>query len=188
MKIQCLMNATLMIKIALVNINVLDLKDVCKEENLSLAACINNGKLPNLTHLSISMWKYVRIHRGVQTSVRTQIKNILPIWYFEAEDGIKKLSLLKCYNLNNLLLNRFFYCTSHLLTAAMTTQFSQLSQLDISHSSGISGKLYSLVGYSFPSLKDLILRDYELNPQNLLNLAKASLKGILYRSSSISEP
>ena len=168
-----------MFHIALVNIKTLDLKDVCKEEYQSLALCINQGKLPNLSHLSISMWKYVHIHQYVQTPVRTQIKNLLPMLYFLPKNNIEKLTPVKFLTLNSFTLKGFVRCTSHLLTVAMTTEFSLLFHLDISHSSGISGKLHYLVGYSFPFLTDLILSDCGLNSLDLTSLVKASVKGRL---------
>ena len=180
-KVQRPMDATLikLFQFALVNIKTLDLKEVCKEEYQSLALCINQGKLPNLTQLSISMWKYVSIHQYVQVPVGRKINNFSPVLYFLPKNDIEKLSPVKFPTLNKLSLKGFVCCTSHLLTVAMTTEFSELSQLDISHSSGISGKLHYLVGYSFPFLTDLILSDCGLHPLDLINLAKASVIGRL---------
>ena len=54
-----------------------------------------------------------------------------------------------------------------------------MSKLDISHSSGISGTLYTFLCHSFPSLEALILSDCGLNSDDLSSLAQASVEGRL---------
>ena len=59
------------------------------------------------------------------------------------------------------------------------TVLMKLHKLDISHSSGISGKLSILLCHKFPTLHALILSDCGLNSEDLHNLAKANGKGRL---------
>ena len=51
--------------------------------------------------------------------------------------------------------------------------------MDISHSSRISGKLFILIGHSFPKLHTLNLKDCGLNSEDLCSLAKANCRNRL---------
>ena len=64
-------------------------------------------------------------------------------------------------------------------TATKSKILTQLTMLDISHSSGISGTLSILSCHSFLSLNTLILSDCGLNLLDLNSLAKVSAKGSL---------
>ena len=76
-------------------------------------------------------------------------------------------------------MNGFICSPLHLNTAAISAQSSEVTKLDISHSSGISGALSILLCHSFPLLETLILSDCGLNSDDLSNLAQADVEGRL---------
>ena len=60
-----------------------------------------------------------------------------------------------------------------------TVKNLKLQILDISHSSGITGTLSTLVGQTFPCLTTLVLSDCGLNSEDLRALAKGNVEGRL---------
>ena len=61
----------------------------------------------------------------------------------------------------------------------MSAQSSEVTKLDISHSSSISGALSTLLCHSLPSLETLILSGCGLNSDDLSSLAQADMEGRL---------
>ena len=55
----------------------------------------------------------------------------------------------------------------------------KLCELDISHSSGITGKLCTLISLEFPNLNVLILNDCQLDSNDMQSLALANVQGRL---------
>ena len=94
-------------------------------------------------------------------------------------DHHEGFNVLNSRSLTRLTLNRFICSPLHLNTAAMSAQSSEVTNLDISHSSGISGTLSTLLCHTFPSLETLILSDCGLNSEDLTSLAQASVEGRL---------
>ena len=157
-----------MLKTSCRGLTSLFLHNVSKQEYQQVAFLINHRNFPSLTHIGVSMWSLALKYKmkKIATAVR----------------GTKSTERLVPVNLSTittLSLNRFVCAQTHLLTAAKSAKFSNVHELDISHSSHIAGKLFILVGHSFPSLSTLIVSDCGLNASDLTSLAEASAKSRL---------
>ena len=146
-------------------IRTLVLNELQSEEYQIISAAVNNRKLLNLTTLSVSLGKRP-----------PQFPDVIPVKDAVHGEG---LNVLKSRSLSDLTMNRFICSPLHLNTAAMSAQSSEVTKLDISHGSGISGSLSILLCHSFPSLETLILSDCGLNSDDLSSLAQAGVEGRL---------
>ena len=141
------------------------LHDVTKEEYQEFVSLINKGYLPNLIHLGVYMWLLVdKLKKKTES---------------HQYNSVEKLAPVNLSTLTSLSLLRFVCSETHLLTAARSAKFSNVHKLDISHGSHIGGKLFILVGHSFPSLNTLILSECNLASTDLKSLARASTHGRL---------
>ena len=141
------------------NIETLGLHEINSEDFQKISTAVNSGRLPHLTKLSFSLHKHFCLD--------------------EQKNVQEKLTPIDCPHLTYLALQRFVCSSSDLLTVAVSAKKSAVRYLDISHSSRISGKLFILVGHSFPKLHTLNLKDCELNSKDLCSLAKASSRNRL---------
>ena len=153
----------IMFQSALSNIKTLSLGEVSKQDYRSIAVAINNGNLPKLTKLHISM------KEGYNRTLRNAAARKSKRKY-----DMKKLNSIGTASLTDLSLLTFVCSRIHLQTAASSARKSAVTKLDISHTYGICGNLSKMFSEGFPSLKDLILSDCGLNSLDLSTLAKAS--------------
>ena len=137
----------------LVNLIHLGLYEICIELYREFVTKLDNGTLPNLKVLGLSVL-------GSEDLETIPISTPLPF-------------------LTDLKLTKNRWTELDLETIAQSQMTKQLGSLDISHSSGITGNLSVLLRHSFPSLNTLILSDCGLNSQDLCSLAQASVDGRL---------
>ena len=128
--------------------------DLSEIDSSSLVGAIYKGMLPNLKSLGISMGK------------KDPERKILEI-------NLESLSLKKLHSLT------LHHCITKHISLDMLATYLELHKLNISHSSGIKGKLHKLFARSFPSMNSLILSGCCLNSEDLCNLAQASVEGKL---------
>ena len=138
---------------SLQNIEKLTLHDIDREVYECIATTINAGKVPNLTHLSVSFLEVSSETTHNSEVVRTSLR-------FPA--------------LKHLTLNRFVSSPSDVNTVASNARNSEVTELDISHSSRLTGALSVMFRQHFPSLTSLVLSDCGLNCDDLDSLAQAS--------------
>ena len=130
----------------------------------NIIAAVNQGKLPNLTHLLVSMEKDP-IERPANTNI----------------SGRNVQSEFKVFSLTSLTMHRFIFSTPQLNAIAKSSNQSQVNYFDVSGSSGISGNLSLQLNYSFDSLKDLLLSNCGLDGDDLRNLAQANAEDRLHQ-------
>ena len=123
----------------------------------NIIAAANQDKLPDLTHLFVSVEKHP-IERPTNTNISER----------------KVQSEFKVPSLTSLTMLRFSFSTLHLDAIAKSSNQSQVNYIDVSGSSGISGNLSLLLSYSLDSLKDLLLSNCGLDGDDLRNLAQAN--------------
>ena len=159
-------------------IETLWLHDINKEEYKIVAKAANGGRIPDLTELGITMWKFVEHHAKAEILPGTRDDAASTIEVIQV-DEVEYLDPINVPSITHLTLHRFICSVQHLYMVTKSKILTQLKKLDISHSSGITGTLSILLCHSFPSLNTLILSDCGLNPQDLNSLAKSSAKGRL---------
>ena len=137
-----------------INVTDLSINTLTKSGLRTVMKSLGQGMLKNLRKFCLSMIDSETI--GLET-VRPEN---LP--------QLEHLGLQRCIA-SKTILERL----SHLLTDWT------LYTLDISHSSGICGKLSILLQFTFPSLKSLILHDCKLNEKDLKTLDLANAQGRL---------
>ena len=142
-----------MFQFTLLNIKTLHLYNVTDMIYKTVVISLNQGKLPNLVKFGISKPQEV-------VTASEHLESFLI--------NLRTPTDMRTHKFTNLpeLLN-------------LPTVSSQLDNLDISHSSGITGNLSMLLCHSFPSLNSLILSNCGLNSQDLCSLAQASIEGRL---------
>ena len=155
------------------------LHELNKEEYQDLVELLNSGLFPNLTELSISMWKYVDLHKNVQVPVDKLVHQGVHWISFQAYGFTERLPSVNVLTLNRLTLHRVIRAEEHLIVLSRSTALVNLHKLDLSHSSCITGNLTTLLCHSFPLLSSLILSDCGLNAQDLCSLALTSVEGRL---------
>ena len=161
-------------------LTTLSLHDVCKRQYKRIAPKLNAEFLPNLSDLAIYMWQHAPMWRKKQVRLRTCTRgqtDQLILW--EQLSKIDKMSQIKHNRLRHLSLQRFVSAATHLHAVALSALSCRLDKLDISHSSYVTGRLFILVGHSFPSLHTLILSNCHLNSNDLRSLTSACTKGRL---------
>ena len=142
------------------NIKGFTMHRASNEDFQNVISAANQGMLPNLTHLSVSVEKH---------QIKIPAKRTM--WSYVSSSSSK---VLVQSELTSLILHGFIVSTSQLHAAAKSVKQSHVKQFDISGSTGISGQLSVLFGYNFDSLKDLVLCNCGLNEEDLKNLALAS--------------
>ena len=120
----------------------------------SLIHVINEGKLPNLSELHMSLMWGERVDVGLF-----------------APDKVPRLE--------SLTLEGFVNSESDLDLLNEKVRHWRLKKLDITRSSGVSGNLYVLLLHSLSSLKTLIVKHCELDSEDLRGLARANAQGYL---------
>ena len=115
---------------------------------------INEGKLPNLAELHMSLMWGERVDIGL----------FVP-------DKVPRLEALT--------LERFVSSESDLELLSEKVTHWRLKKLDITRSSGVTGNLSILLRISLPSLKTLIVKHCELDSVDLSSLARANVLGYL---------
>ena len=148
-------------KKALACIETLSLTGVDEEQYQTVALAVSMGRLPNLRHLRVSLGHD-------QNSDGTASYNDTD----DADDDDAELNVLTFPSLTHLTLNGFVTSQLHLLAVAIGAESSSVTELDISHSSGLTRNLSELMSRSFPSLHTLNLGNCGLNPKDLRSLAK----------------
>ena len=163
-----------LIRVQLPSLRKLWLYDMNKNEYKNIVTLVNDGCLPNLTELGISMcslaakqvlpqirlqMRFLFGHSGKSVIHHQMIELIIPV-------TIKTLT--------HLTLHRFIYSVQHLDTVARCIAQMQLEKLDISHSAGITGHLSKLFTHRLLLVEFLILSNCELNSDDLRSLAKAN--------------
>ena len=162
----------------LTGIETLWLHDLNKEEYKIVARAANEGRLPHVTELSISMWKFVEHHMKTDTPIGTHDEAASTVEVIRV-DEVEYLDPINSPSLSHLALRRFICSVQHLYMVTKSKILTKLKKLDISRSTGMSGTLSILLCHSFPLLDTLILSDCRLNFLDLNSLAKASAKGRL---------
>ena len=147
------------LQMSLQNINTLTLHDVDRDDYECVATAINAGKVPNLTHLNIS---FLEISNEIPDSTEELIRTSLDF-----------------PPLNHLSLNRFVTSPANAHNVALSARNSEVTKLDISHSSGLTGILSVMLREHFPFLTNLVVSDCGLNLDDLKSLAEASSEGRL---------
>ena len=149
--------------------------------HMSLQSLLERGlqAITSLTLHGIDEEDYEHICSATNETSLPKLRD-LNISVLRTGDVISKprLRLLNCLNLLCLTFNGFLLLPSDLNTVALSAKASNVSKLDISHSSGISGTLSTFLCHSFPSLETLILSDCGLNSDDLTSLAQASVEGL----------
>ena len=149
---------------SLPTIEKLELSDVQTDGYQIICTALNSRKLRNLADLSLSMSK--RPH---------SIPDVVPLENSPRGDTAStELNVIDSKTLTHLALNGFTWSPLQLNAAAMSAQSSMVTQLDISHSSAITGTLSTLLCHNFPFLQTLLLNDCGLNSDDLKSLAEAS--------------
>ena len=161
------------------NLTSLWLHDVNKSEYKGIIANLNRGRLPSLTDLGISMWKFADKQKHKQIPLAKTTRRGHPVVIMKEENDVEWLEPVNIPSLTHLTLNRFICSKLHLDMVTQSTVLTELHKLDISHSSGVTGTLSKLLCHSFPFLNSLILSDCGLNSQDLKELARAYTKGRL---------
>ena len=181
--------------LVLPQIRVLHLQPLSKIQYKLLVTFLNAGMLPKLTELECRVtnrWTTEHLQSilgtvavlGVATGWVTSISDIErwqinSYWTFILRLLSKEIAPVEhihITNLDRLSLNEFVSSATKLYAVARCAKFSSLFSLDISHSSGISGRLFILVSYSLPKLKTLILSNCRLISDDLISLAKANIE------------
>ena len=156
------------------NLTNLRMSGLNKESYKVVMNTLNAGMAPSLKELHILMWKYVKRHQLMSSSLMMDADGELL-----KDCVVEVVPPVNVGTLTDLTLQRL---VSHMCQLYMVTKSSiltKLHKLDISHSSNIAGTLNILLCHSFPSLNSLILSDCELNSQDLCSLAQANIKGRL---------
>ena len=139
-------------------ISCLNLTSLClfltEIDSSGVLDAINKGMLPNLKSLGVSL--------GDKDLKRKVLKL-----------NIESLNLKQLRSLT------LHHCITKPISLEILATYLELHKLDISHSSGIKGKLNKLFSQIFPSLNSLILSACGLNSLDLCSLAQASVEGRL---------
>ena len=160
---------------SLPTMRTLVLNEIQNKEYQIISAAVNHKKLLHLTELTVSMGKCPC--KGPVLGKRSrQVPDVVPVQDVVRSEGF---NVLNARSLAHLTLSRFICSPLHLNTTAMSVQSSEITKLDISHSSGITGSLSTLLCHSFPSLEHLILNDCGLNSNDLSSLAQGGVEGRL---------
>ena len=161
------------------NIMELGLYSVNKEEYRVIVNALNEGQMPKLKQLSLSMWEHAHVHQNVQILTERFSKQGKQFVRLINTPEIDYLPPVNVPTLTQLTLQGFIRTMLHLYMVTQSSVLTKLHKLDISHSSGITGTLSILLCHSFTSLNSLILSDCGLNAQDLYSLAQAGTKGRL---------
>ena len=155
------------------NIKVFIMHYACHEDFQNITAAANQGKLPNLKHLVVSLEKNPMKAPANTNSLWSYISSsfsTLRNFIF----GKNVQSEFNFPSLTSLTMLRFSFSTSQLDAIAKSSHQSQVNHFDVSGSSGISGNLSLLLNYSLDSLNDLLLSNCGLDGDDLRNLAQAN--------------
>ena len=184
--------------LVLPQIRVLHLHSLSNIQYKLLVTFLNAAMLPKLTELECRVtnrWTTEHLQSilrtvavlGVAAGWVTSIsdierRQINSYWTFILQllsKEIAPVEQMHIKTLDKLRLKEFVSSVTKLYAVARCAKCSSLSSLDISHSSGISGRLFVLVSYSLPKLKTLILSNCRLISNDLISLAKANIENKL---------
>ena len=148
----------LVIPVRLENLTVLKLEDMRGRNLQQINNILKKGKVPNLTELDISgkIGDKVRLGKFLDE--------------FDPHKAIKLEKLTSYY---------FTISAEELEILSEKLTDIQLTELDLSHSFGLTGNLSVLFTHSFPTLNTLILSYCGLNSNDLQSLARANVEGKL---------
>ena len=149
-------------------IKSLKLHNVSEEDYEAICSVVNDGNLPCLVDLNLSMRE-----SNVQISDSEDTDDTVK------EKSARSLSVLSFSILAHLTLKGFVRSLADLNTVALSAKGSSVSYLDISHSQGITGVLSDFLSHRFPHLGTLILSNCGLNHDGLDSLTKPSVEGRL---------
>ena len=146
----------LVIPVCLENLTICELNDIKSHDLQQINNIFKKGRLPNLTELQIS------------TNHNAKLDTFLD--EFDPHKTVK---------LGKLVLNRFIISAKGLEILSEKLSSLRLTELYLNWGLGCTGNLSVLFTHSFPTLNTLILRDCELNSNDLQSLARANVEGKL---------
>ena len=138
------------------NLTICELNDIKSQDLQQINNIFKKGRLPNLTELQIS------------TNHNAKLDTFLD--EFDPHKTVK---------LGKLVLNRFIISGKGLEILSEKLSSIRLTELYLNWGLGCTGNLSVLFAHSFPTLNTLILRDCELNSNDLQSLARANVEGKL---------
>ena len=146
----------LVIPIRLENLTICRLRHINSHHLQQINNILKEGKLPNLTELEIE----------------SMVNDTLDTFLDELDPH-------KTVKLGKLTLRGFIISAEGLEVLSEKLTAIRLTELDLSDSSGFTGRLSVLFTHSFPTLNTLILSDCELYSEDLQSLARANVEGKL---------
>ena len=188
----------------MIHLNLCDC--VLREEDVRcLCFSSNNGLLPKLTSLEISddilslqsrdnfftqNWVnlsslsvtaltksgFKKLTEAIEKKKLTNLKKLCVFMVQNEKCEFERIRSEKVPLMEHLCVHKCFTSKTNLKHLSHLIKGWKLQTLDISHSRGIEGKLSVLMSHKFPSLRNLVLHDCDLNEHDMICLWQANNK------------